>query len=43
MHWLYENKDIYRSGILFQPNITIFDINMKGKTCIHVHLKLSHF
>ena len=31
----------WRSGILFQPNITIFDIYMKGKTCIH--LKLSHF
>ena len=33
----------WRSGILFQTNITIFDIYMKGKTCIHIHLKLSHF
>ena len=24
----------WRSGILFQPNITIFDIYMKGKTCM---------
>jgi hypothetical protein len=28
----------WRSGILFQPDITIFDIYMKGKTCIHVQL-----